>query len=194
MKKLTLIQRFSLLCVIMLVLFGVTLGWIVTTSLERNMLLRSKQITAQLVHNEIESEFAMAELTTPKLGSDYDDFSEKVNHINLGPQVKRIKIWNTDQVVVWSDENRLVGYQFPDNKRLTEALSGKLVSAMSGLEDDEQIFEQRFARLLELYVPIRFEPGGEIKAVVEIYQDLSPLYLDISSQKQIVWISVFGFR
>ncbi len=190
MKKLTLIQKFSLLCVIMLVLFGVTLGWIVTTSLERNMFLRSKQITAQFVRDEIESEFALAELTTPKLGSDYDDFSEKVSHINLGPQVERIKIWNTDQVVVWSDENRLVGHRFPDNARLTEALSGKLVSAMSGLEEDEQIFEQRFARLLELYVPIRFEPGGEIKAVVEIYQDLSPLYLDISSQKQIVWISV----
>ena len=194
MKKLTLIQKFSLLCLITIVLFGFALAWVVTSFIERNMLIRSEETTAEFVHEEIKRELSLADITTPKFASDYDDFSQKVSHLTLGPYVIRVKIWNSDQVIVWSEDRRLVGQRFPDNERLIEALSGKIVSALSVLKEDEHIFEQQFERLLELYVPIRLETGGEIRAVVEIYQNLSPLYVDISREKLIVWISVIlGF-
>ena len=194
MKKLTLIQKFSLLCLITIVLFGFALAWVVTSFIERNMLIRSEETTAEFVHEEIKRELSLADITTPKFASDYDDFSQKVSHLTLGPYVIRVKIWNSDQVIVWSEDRRLVGQRFPDNERLAEALSGKIVSALSVLEEDEHIFEQQFEGLLELYVPIRLETGGEISAVVEIYQNLSSLYVDISREKLIVWISVIlGF-
>lgn len=194
MRKMTLIQRFSLLCLVALVLFGIVFGWIVTTSLEHNMLMRSNQITVSIILEEVRNEFVADDLITPKIGSDYDAFTKRVKHLSFGPNIERIKIWNKDKVVVWSDNKKLVGQRFPDNKDLDEALSGKTVSGISQLRKPEHKFERQFERLLELYIPIRFEPQGDIVAVFEIYQNLDPLYVDISYQKQIVWTStILGF-
>lgn len=93
-RKTTLVQRFSLLCLAALILFGVALGWIVTSSLERNMLQRSEQLVASIVSDEVRNEFAAADLVTPKLGSEYDVFSDKMSHLSFGPDIVRVKIWN----------------------------------------------------------------------------------------------------
>ncbi|MBI4679672.1 MAG: hypothetical protein HY753_00275, partial [Nitrospirae bacterium] len=53
----------------------------------------------------------------------------------------------------------------------------------------EQKFERHFKRLLELYVPIRFHESGDIETIFEIYQNLDPLYIEISHQKRLVWVS-----
>ncbi|MEK7375086.1 MAG: PAS domain-containing protein, partial [Thermodesulfobacteriota bacterium] len=54
--------------------------------------------------------------------------------------------------------------------------------------------ESQYSRLLELYVPIRSEHEGKVKAVFEIYQDLEYLDADTSRQKRTLWISIFvGF-
>ena len=192
MRKITLIQKFSILCLAVLVLFGIVFGWIITTSLEHNLLDRSKKVTAIIVSEEVQKELADTDLITPKMGSEFDAFAERVKHLSLGPDIVRIKIWNKGQVVVWSDEKRLVGQRFPDNEELKGALNGEITSEISTLKKSEQKFERQFKRLLELYVPIRFKDKTDIETVFEIYQNLDHLYADISHLKSIVWTSVIS--
>ncbi len=192
MRKITLIQKFSILCLAVLVLFGIVFGWIITTSLECNILDRSKKVTAIIVSEEVQKELADTDLITPKMGSEFDAFAERVKHLNLGPDIVRIKVWNKGQVVVWSDEKRLVGQRFPDNEELKGALNGEVTSEISTLKKSEQKFERQFKRLLELYVPIRFNGKTDIETVFEIYQNLDHLYADISHLKSIVWTSVIS--
>lgn len=192
MRKITLIQKFSLLCLAVLVLFGIVFGWIITTSLEHNLLDRSKKVTAIIVSEEVQKELADTDLITPKMGSEFDAFAERVKHLSLGPDIVRIKVWNKGQVVVWSDEKRLVGQRFPDNEELKGALNGEITSEISTLKKSEQKFERQFKRLLELYVPIRFNGKTDIETVFEIYQNLDHLYADISHLKSIVWTSVIS--
>jgi len=192
MRKITLIQKFSILCLAVLVLFGIVFGWIITTSLEHNILDRSKKVTAIIVSEEVQKELADTDLITPKMGSEFDAFAERVKHLSLGPDIVRIKIWNKGQVVVWSDEKRLVGQRFPDNEELKGALNGEITSEISTLKKSEQKFERQFKRLLELYVPIRFKDKTDIETVFEIYQNLDHLYADISHLKSIVWTSVIS--
>lgn len=191
MKKLTLLQRFSILSLITLILVNIAVGWVMTYTLEQDTLLRAKELTAAIVSEEMNKEFSAGELIVPKV-DDYDGFSKKLRHLTLGPNIERIKIWNKDMVVVWSDDRRLVGKAFPDNDELKEALEGEIASELSTLEKSEQKFDREFKRLLELYVPIRF--GGTIKNVFEVYQNLDPLYTEIGRQKSIIWISTtIGF-
>lgn len=192
MRKITLIQKFSILCLAVLVLFGIVFGWIITTSLEHNILDRSKKVTAIIVSEEVQKELADTDLITPKMGSEFDAFAERVKHLSLGPDIVRIKVWNKGQVVVWSDEKRLVGQRFPDNEELKGALNGEITSEISTLKKSEQKFERQFKRLLELYVPIRFKDKTDIETVFEIYQNLDHLYADISHLKSIVWTSVIS--
>ncbi len=174
--------------------FSIVFGWIIASSLEHNMLMRSQKTVANIVSEEVQKTFAGVDLITPKINADFDDFAEKVKHLSLGPDIERIKFWNKDRVVVWSDEKRLIGQYFPDNEELNNALGGNVASELSTLEKTENKFERQFKRLLELYIPIKFNASKEIVAVIEIYQNLDPLYRDISGQKKLVWIStILGF-
>lgn len=187
MRNVTLIQRFALVSLIALTFFGVGFGSVITISLEQNLLTRTKLLIAGNVSEEMKKELQNADLVTPKFGSDYHAFSKRLQHLSVGPNVERIKLWNKDRVVVWSDDQRLVGQRFTDNEELNRALTGETVSIISRLEKPEQQFEQSVERLLELYVPARFDAQGDVEIVFEIYQNLDPLYVDIVRQKRIVW-------
>lgn len=188
-KRLTLMQKFILLCLAALVSFGIILGFVVTASLEQDMVTRTKQTTAAVVLSEVLNEFP-AETWEPKTGPDYDVFTAKVNHLTFGPDVVRIKIWNKDKFVVWSDDRRLIGEQFPDNDELIAALNGEIMSEISRLDKKEQEFEVDFERLLELYVPVKAENESSVAVVFEVYQNLDPLYSDISANVRRIWIFI----
>ncbi|MHB1013041.1 MAG: hybrid sensor histidine kinase/response regulator [Desulfobacteria bacterium] len=132
------------------------------------------------------------DFSLPMTGSRYEDFQKGVPHLKFDPSIKRVKVWNPESVVVWSDERRLVGRRFPNDKEVLDALDGTTSSEISTLVKEENRTERRYHRLLELYVPIRTEHEGKVKAVVEIYQDLEDLDSDASRQKRILWISIFA--
>jgi PAS domain S-box-containing protein len=194
MRKVALIQNFSLTCFIVLVVICVVFGGIITYTLEQNMLTRTERLTANVVSNEVTSEFLVSDFIPPRNDTEYNDFAEIIEHLTFVPGIERIKIWNKDGIVVWSDIKEIIGQRFPDNDDLFEALQGEIVSEISSLTKEEHEFEHHFERLMELYVPIRFKPQGNIEIVFEIYQNLDPLYEDISQEKLIVWISsILGF-
>lgn len=192
MERLTLLQRFSILSLISLVLVSIALGWVITYILEQDTLLISKELTAKIVSEEVGKNFSIEEITTPTIGS-YENFSKKINSLTLGPDILRLKVWNKDMVVVWSDDIRLVGKSFPDNEELKEALEGKIASELSHLGKMEHEFERKYETLLELYVPLR-SADGKIESVFEVYQNLDPLHTEINRQQRIIWISTtIGF-
>jgi two-component system cell cycle sensor histidine kinase/response regulator CckA len=191
-KRYSLLQRFSLLSFAAFLLVGLALGGILASSLEKTIIDRSKNETARFVAAEFDRVFPGMDFSLPMTGPRYEDFQKGASHLKFDPSIKRIKVWNPDSVVVWSDERQLVGKQFPNDKELLEALNGTTSSELSTLVKEENRTERQYHRLLELYIPIRFEHEGKVKAVVEIYQDLEDLDADTSRQKRILWIAIFG--
>jgi len=186
--------RFSLITLCALGLFGLIFGLIVTRFIEQNMLERSRQLTAEYISTVVTSEFSPTELSTPRYGNDYGAFAGKVGRIVLGPQVVRAKFWNSEHQIVWSDDPKLVGQVFRDNRELESALKGNIASELSGLEKKEQTSEKHHGSLLELYVPIRPVTGGEVIAVIEVYQSLGGLLDDVYRQKRLIWlVTATGF-
>jgi signal transduction histidine kinase len=74
----------------------------------------------------------------------------------------RVKLWNADGKIVYSDEPRLIGQTFPLDPDETEALriQGSSESEVSDLSRPENQFEIPYKKLLEVYVGVR-GPGGE---------------------------------
>ena len=195
MTRLSLLQRFSLLSLLAVVLVNVVFSWTISKVLHDHAVDSAKALTANIVLSESRAEFTREELATPRL-DDYEAFSRKVDHLTFGPHVVRVKIWDRDGRVIWSDDRRLVGQVFTDNHELEEALEGEVPSEISTLEKAEQAFERPFERLLELYVPIHFGEDEEPSNVFEIYQNLDPLEQDVARQTTIVWLvssGGFGF-
>lgn len=181
------LHRFSLVILLALAIVGTIFAWIVTRTIELNMLERSRQLSANYISTVVSREFSIDELSIPRTGNDYDAFTAKVRRLTFGPQVLRIKFWNKKNEVVWSDDYRLVGKSFSDNHELEEAFQGTIASEFSQLNKSEQVYDRHHGELLELYVPVREESTGKVIAVAEVYQGLSDLYDDVGRQKRLVW-------
>lgn len=94
----------------------------------------------------------------------------------------RVKIWNPDGTIVFSDDPALVGRVFSDEQpSLRQVLAGAVRSDISDLSDSENVAERGLAsKLFETYVPLRLEPDGKVLAVVEVYQDYRAIQADVN--------------
>jgi len=93
--------------------------------------------------------------------------------LNDGRDV-RVKIWNADGMVVYSDEHELIGRSFPDEATsLRRVMAGAVEGSVSDLDEPENTYERGLAsKLFETYVPLR-DASGTVVAVAEIYQRYS---------------------
>jgi two-component system, NarL family, sensor kinase len=74
--------------------------------------------------------------------------------------VVRVKVWDADGRIVYSDEPRLIGETYglrEDERRALE--QGTVAAEVSDLRRPENRFERHWHKLLEVYMPIR-GPGG----------------------------------
>ncbi|MDO8265268.1 MAG: hypothetical protein Q7T34_02780 [Candidatus Parcubacteria bacterium] len=86
------------------------------------------------------------------------------------PEVVRIKIWNSDYKIIWSDLSELIGKSFPNYEDVEEALDGEVeLEIIRGNLKNESITERQYVELSEIYVPYA-DNDGKIVGVIEIYQ------------------------
>jgi two-component system NarL family sensor kinase len=79
----------------------------------------------------------------------------------LDKSLVRVKIWNRDGVIVYSDEPRLEGQQYKLGRDEIAAIDkGQIEADVSDLSEPENRYERPQKKLLEVYLPIR-TPSGE---------------------------------
>lgn len=95
-----------------------------------------------------------------------------------GGRVFRVKIWNNDYQILWSDSVSVVGQRFPELSELNRlytsgnrevAVQRKIIE---GANEDEDAGEGTFDNYLELYIPIRDGDDGTVAGAVECYLGL----------------------
>ncbi len=87
----------------------------------------------------------------------------------LSERVVRVKIWNPQGKIVYSDEPRLVGQQFPPKRDHANVLrNGRVSAEQADVNGPENRFERSSGRLLEVYLPIRTSDGQQL--VYEQYE------------------------
>ncbi len=101
--------------------------------------------------------------------SDLDKFDRIVRSRVLGSEIVRIKIWDADGRVVYSDEPRLIGSVFPlDGEQLDVLERGGSNAEVSDLARSENTFDQQLGRVLEVYTEVT-APSGD-RLLFELYQ------------------------
>jgi hypothetical protein len=108
------------------------------------------------------------------------------------PDLVRMKVWDRNFTVIWSDLNGLVGQRFPGNHEVKEALRGEIEFEM-GKPKDEHVSERSFTELSEIYVPF-VNAKGEIVGVFEVYRPVLSLNEEIASKflKSLAAVGVFA--
>jgi two-component system, NarL family, sensor kinase len=81
----------------------------------------------------------------------------------------RVKVWDTDGRIVYSDEPRLINQRFTLPEDLREAMEERKTSAdVSDLARPENRFERGRGRLVEVYEPLRVS-GSRQEVLLEAY-------------------------
>lgn len=98
----------------------------------------------------------------------FENFFERISIRNLF----RIKVWNRDYRIIFSDNEAAVGGEFKDNVELARALNGEITAEISKSDSAENITEEEFGEFLELYIPVYMSGQSEPSGVIETYVHL----------------------
>jgi len=108
----------------------------------------------------------------------------------IGEEIIRIKIWDADGRIIYSDEHDTIGVTYPVSHELEDAVAGEVSSEVSTLDKSENAFEEEFERLLEVYVPLRSSPDGPVEGAFELYLPYAPIEEAIAADTRRIFVMV----
>lgn len=116
-----------------------------------------------------------------------DAVDRVVNERVLGERVVRVKLWDVDGRVVYSDEPRLIGTRYPLDAAKREVLrTGTTRAELSDLTGAENRFERGEGDLYEVYLPVRAPDGTQL--LFETYQRRSA----VAATGRRIWLPFAG--
>lgn len=188
-------MRFAMLSLTCVVGLALAMGSALSLVLTRAVAEWEWENTAAFVRRDVE----MAELTplfTATQGAkDRERWGRELSRLYADfPEIVRVKVWDRQATVLWSDEERLIGQRFPENDELQDALAGKISVEVKDMSGREHTYERReFSTLAEVYVPILSRQTGEVLGVVEVYKTPVRLLTTMRFGRMVIWaISVVG--
>lgn len=105
-----------------------------------------------------------------------------------GSSILKIKLYNLEGFTIYSSEHAQIGQYRSDNPGFQAAAQGQIRSALA-YRNTFHSFERTFTErnLISTYIPL-YDPGTqEIRAVFELYSDVSPLVEGIERKR---WLSI----
>ena len=190
MKKLLRISRgpvtqFALLSFFVTAATTAALVVVISYHFRQHLLEREWTWTAAYVAKEAHSNLSAAHFLAPHTPEAQARFTTFYEDVILLPELVRLKIYDAEGTVIWSDEPRLVGQRFLDNPLLQGALAGRItVKGEIGERKGEHVYEPN-PSLVEVYVPIVFQ-GSRVVGVVEAYKSPDQVFARVRSIKVIV--------
>jgi signal transduction histidine kinase len=191
--RFTLLSRFSILSLLLMIVIGALLGWNLTHYFELQAIEQQRDAVRDIVPPVIGDRISDKVLADGAYGDDYKSIEAALANLG-GSGLVRVKIWNHDGVIVYSDDPKLVGRKYELSDELRGTYEGLTTADISPLEKDENVDERGYGELLEVYTPLRQAGKPDIVGAFEGYYDIWDLRQRINVTNQFLWVSlVFGF-
>lgn len=169
---------------------GLGVSRYVGDSIEAGALQHAAEMAEAQAYGHVIPHLSPDELDAPLNGEQYAEMDRFIRENVLLPGVVRIKIWNRQGTIIYSDSPSLMGRTFPIAGELAEALEGETAAEVSSLADDENVAERQYGRLLEVYTPIRFGDSPEVLGAFEVYQDYAPVGREIAAAQKAIYLGI----
>lgn len=189
--RISVTSKFLLPVLLILTASAVVLGYQISSVISREAIAQAKENIS-----------AFAKIQTLRYVSSPSDFSlqdpvrtEQIFDQVLAdlklPEVLRIKVWDKNATVIYSNDKSIVGQRFSDNVEFHEAMEGESVVNIKEPNKAENISELGYEQLMEIYVPINLSGESSPVGVVETYYKLDRLNEGVKNA-QLEIISIIG--
>jgi diguanylate cyclase (GGDEF)-like protein len=189
----SLTQQVALLSLIPIVALGFVLAHVLQGQIVSQTLVdagRSAQLIARI---GVQPELTPRDMTDGSSPLEVRRLDEQLSGRSATRDLARIKIWNTHDRVIYSDDKQLIGRTLTPSDDLSDALAGHPHPAevITPQAHTETAGEVGLGQLVEVYVPLRFAREGAPAGAFEIYLSYRPIASAIARDKRTIAIVVF---
>ena len=190
--RLSLTQRFALVCLVVLVTGAVVIGRWVSGEIESGVVRRTAAVTALYVDSFVSPHLQGIEAGTGLSEGDTSDLRGLLEGTSLGEKIVSFKVWSPDGEVLFATNHAQVGKRYPISGDLRVALGGSVHSSLSSLDEVENRLEREgWTKLVETYSPVFSHSGnGSVTTVVEFYQLPDELEAEVHRSQRDGWAIV----
>jgi len=189
LRRPSLLTKFSVLSLLVIAALGIGIGSVLKQRIERRALLDATRLAEAMTRVGLQPILRRGDLESYPTLDRLEALDEEMRvrgFDELG--LKRLKLFNADGAIVYSDERRLVGESHAD--------SGGVRSALAGLVErhvEEGVDETgRGVQTLEVYVPVRL-PGAERPVgAFEVYLPYAPVAAAIAEDLRRLYLLLAG--
>ena len=188
---LSLLQKFTISSLILMLSSGMLLGWWVGREIEQGVVQRTAATTALYVNSFLAPQFQDLQLPNTISSAGIERLDRLLRDTVIGRQIVLFKLWGRGGLVLYSTNKKQIAQRFPVDQHLKQAWNGQVISSISTLEDLENADDRQIRdRLLETYSPMR--QNNQVIAVAEFYAVVDDLELEIRAAKTRSWLVVGG--
>jgi len=186
---------FALVSLILITVMVITSGYTQSKFFEDALIEREAVIVNQTVIALAQHELRAEDFDNYADATVQLRFEQGFSALKNVPGVVRLKLYNSDNIIVWSDAKDLVGKYLPKSD---EHLARVWAGIPSGVFDPAKRLSHAKdplpnIPLVEFYVPIsvkkRGTAGGEIKAVVAVYRSAKGLTDTLRHGMLLLWLA-----
>jgi PAS domain S-box-containing protein len=188
MRRLTLLQKFSLLSFLCILATTVAVCVPGVLVLGRYLVEHDAAVVGALAHLLL-TRSVPAEAFTQSPAPDPALFAAALAEFARSEHVARLVVYDSERRVLWSDDASLIGRRFSGNDEVAAALRGEITAHIirPGKEEHQGAL-RLLKRLEEIYVPVRYQRDGPVIGVLEIYRHPPAFFAALDRGQAIVWI------
>ena len=172
LRRPSLLTKFSLLSLLVIVALGIGVGAMLQERIERRALLEATKLAEAMTTLGIQPILLPGDLAAGQNEAHLDALDEQLklrDFDSLG--IRRLKIFNADGVIVYSDERSIVGEAHPAAPAIRGALAGDVERSVK----ETDFSDGKGDHSLEVYVPLRLGGASVPSGVVEVYLPYTPV-------------------
>ena len=153
---------------------GLFLSFTLSDEFRENIFQRTIDVNANFIQTQAKSQLVASDFATDNPNTE-KTFSQFFKGVDTN-EIQRIKVWNVDGTVIYSDDKDIVGKRFANSEGLEEALQGKIAAEIADEEDSEAADSENHGDstvydTVEVYVPI-LSGDGHVMGIIETYTSM----------------------
>ncbi|MBI4288162.1 MAG: GAF domain-containing protein [Chloroflexi bacterium] len=177
---------FSLLALAVMGGVALLFSYLTSLPLRQNVLDHAVEEAEDTSH-EIVRQLKAEDLAAPMSGQRLQAFDSFIHDSVIASDVARVKVWNREARIIYSNDASQIGEVHLDNNDLRRALGGNVARKIANLSKTENEKDRGMGPLMEVYIPLRFPGSSEPQGAVEVYEQYGPFEELIQSQQRVVF-------
>ncbi|MDO8811631.1 MAG: ATP-binding protein [Gallionella sp.] len=189
-------RAFALVSLVLVTIMVLVTGYMQSRFLENEFIQHESEVVGEMVRFLAKEELRTDDFDSYMSASSQQRFEQSFSILKNMPGVIRIKLYNADGVVIWSDVKEMIGEKKPRTKeRLAEMWKGTPSGIFDPYNPPSHLqYPLPRIRLIEFFVPIAVKKTGanerEAKGLVEVYHSAEELSGTVRHGMLLLWLAI----